>query len=95
MGYPIEKLGDAIGYLLQASTHVETANYEIGLAVGNLRRWLPKISDSALRKELSDLADKLDMIFSSLPAKPWPMKGYGHPDVESRFDSEPYGPAPE
>lgn len=82
IGYPIEKLGDAIHYLLQTSERVETANYEIGLAAGNLRRGLPEIIESALRKELSDLADKLDMIFSSLPAKPWPMKGYGHPDIE-------------
>jgi hypothetical protein len=89
IGYPIEKLGDAIHCLLQTSSRVETANYEIGLAVGNMRRGLPEIKDSALRKELVDLADKLDVIFSSLPAKPWPMKGYGHPDVESRFDSEP------
>ncbi len=92
LGYPIEKLGDAIDYLLQTSTSVESANYEIGIAAGNLRRWLPKISDAGLRKELSDLADKLDMIFLTLPAEPWPMKGYGHPDVESRFDSGPNDP---
>jgi hypothetical protein len=86
--YPIEKLGDAIWMLLQTDRSVEQANYEIGLAVGNMRRGLPEIKDSAVRKELVDLADKLDVIFASLPAKPWPMKGYGHPDVESRFDSE-------
>ncbi|MGD0177778.1 MAG: hypothetical protein ABSA50_01350 [Candidatus Bathyarchaeia archaeon] len=92
IGYPIEKLGDAIDFLLQTSKRLETANYEIGLGVGNLRRGLPKINDPALRRVLVDLADRLDTIFSSLPAEPWPMKDYGHPDVESRFDSDPYGP---
>jgi hypothetical protein len=88
VSYPIEKLGDAIDYLLQAETPVQTANYEIGLATGNLRRSIPNIAHDATEKELLALADKLDIIFSNLPATPWPVKDYGHPDVESRFGSE-------
>ena len=33
------KLGDAIFLLLQTGRRVEQANYEIGLAVTNLKRW--------------------------------------------------------
>ncbi len=84
--YPIEKLGVAVHYLLSTNTTLEDANYEIGLAASHLKRNLPRTSGS-IRQELSLRANELDILFSKLPAKPWPGKGFGSPDVESRFDA--------
>jgi len=36
-------------------------------------------------KRLGKIEGELDIIFSELPAKPWPVKGFGAPGVESRF----------
>jgi hypothetical protein len=87
ISYPIEKLGVAVDYLLSANTTVEEANYEIGLAASNLKRNLPRTSGS-IRQELSLRANELDVLFSKLPAKPWPVKGFGSDDVESRFGAD-------
>jgi len=87
MSYPIEKLGVAVHYLMSTDTTVEDANYEIGLAASHLKRNLPRISGS-IRRELSLRANELDILFSKLPVKPWPVKGFGSPDVESRFGSD-------
>jgi hypothetical protein len=72
--------------MLLTNSPIEDANYEIGIAVGHMRTRTLKIKDSTVRREIADTTDKLDAIFSNLPAKPWPMKGYGHPSVESRLD---------
>ncbi len=85
--YTIEKLGVAVQYLLSTNTTVEDANYEIGLAASNLKRNLHRTSGS-IRQELSLRANELDVLFSKLPAKPWPAEGFGSPDVESRFGAE-------
>ncbi len=82
--YPLEKLGVAIDYLLSSGKTIEEANYEIGLAASSLQRGLPK-AQGRVREELARIAAELDLIFSELPAKPWPVEGFGSPDVESRF----------
>ncbi len=87
ISYPIEKLGVAVHYLLSTNTMVEDANYEIGLAASHLKRNLPRTSGS-IRQELTLRANELDVLFSKLPAKPWPAKGFGSLDVESRFDAD-------
>jgi hypothetical protein len=87
ISYPIEKLGVAVHYMLSTNTTVEDANYEIGLAASHLKRNLPRTSGS-IRQELTLRANELDVLFSKLPAKPWPVEGFGSPDVESRFGAE-------
>jgi hypothetical protein len=87
ISYPIEKLGVAVHYLLSTHTTVQDANYEIGLAASNLKRNLSGTS-GPIRQELSLRANELDVLFSKLPAKPWPVEGFGSPDVESRFGAD-------
>jgi len=90
VSYPIEKLGTAVRYLLNANVEVAAANYEIGISNDHLKDRVRAFAGPT-RKNLSDINDKLDILFSELPAKPWPMPGFGAPGVESRFKKEGAG----
>ena len=84
VSYPIEKLGTAVRYLLNADVEIAKANYEIGISNDHLKARV-KTFAGPTGKKLSDITDKLDILFSELPAKPWPVPGFGAPGVESRF----------
>lgn len=86
--YPIEKLGVAIDFLLSPNTDIETANYEIGLATSHMQWKAGEIPLSPVGKQLRKISKELENTFSTLPARPWPMKGFGSPGVESRFKGE-------
>jgi len=90
ISYPIEKLGTAVRYLLNANVEVAAANYEIGISNDHLKDRV-KAFAGPTRKNLSDITGQLDILFSELPAKPWPMPGFGAPGVESRFKKEDAG----
>ena len=82
--YPIEKLGTAIRYLMSPDVEVESANYEIGIGRDHLGPRVKTILGT-VGKQLAKIEGELDIIFSELPAKPWPVKGFGAPGAESRF----------
>lgn len=82
--YGIEKLAVALSYLLSPDNEIEKANYEVGLAARDLTRMAGTVT-SSVSKQLKELAEELDMIFTELPADPWPINGFGAPGVESRF----------
>ncbi len=84
--YPIEKLRTAVGYLLNRNVEVAAANYEIGISNDHLKPRVKAFAGPIARK-LSDITNKLDILFSELPAKPWPVPGFGAPGVESRFNN--------
>lgn len=86
--YPVEKLGAAIRFLLSPHSEIEDANYEIGLAANHIQERKGKLSPSVEATKLKKIGNELERIFSILPARPWPMKGFGAPGVESRFKSE-------
>jgi hypothetical protein len=85
--YPIEKLGTAVEYLLNKNVELARANYEIGISNDHLKPRIKTIAGPVGRK-LSNITDKLDILFSELPAKPWPVPGFGAPGVESRFKDD-------
>lgn len=85
--YPIEKLGTAVSYLLNLNVEVAAANYEIGISNDHLKARV-KAFAGPIGHKLSDITDKLDILFSELPAKPWPVPGFGAPGVESRFKKD-------
>jgi len=85
--YPIEKLDTAVRYLLNVNVEVAAANYEIGISNDHLKARV-KAFAGPIGKKLSAITDKLDILFSELPAKPWPMPGFGAPGVESRFKKD-------
>lgn len=86
--YPVEKLGTAIRFLLSPHSEIEDANYEIGLAANHMQERKGKLSPSVEETKLKKIGNELERIFSILPARPWPMEGFGSPGVESRFKSE-------
>ncbi len=86
--YPLEKLGVAIDFLLSPNTDVEDANYEIGLAASHMQERIGEIPLSPVGKQWREIGKEVEKIFSTLPARPWPMEGFGSPGVESRFKSE-------
>ncbi len=83
--YPIEKVGVAISYLMDGKKKVETANYELGLACEHLKQKIPDLKDTPETTWANSIYTKLEIIFSKLPAEPWPVEGFGYPGVESRF----------
>ncbi len=76
VSYPTEKLGTAVRYLISPDIQVEAANYEIGIASGHIRPRAKGIGGTVGR-QLTQVVDALDIIFSELPAKPWPVLGFG------------------
>lgn len=70
--YVKEKLTVAIARLLSADREIKTANYEVGLAAGELKR-LAQTFTSPVSTVLKEISDELDLIFSELPAEPWPI----------------------
>jgi len=85
IGYPIEKLGVALYYLINPKRTLEGANYELGCACEHFKWKLDNIKDIEQKKWANSLYKRIEFLFSKLPAKPWPMKGFGEPGVESRF----------
>ncbi len=86
--YPLEKLGAAIDFLFSPNTDVEVANYEIGLAASYIQERIGEIPLSPVGKQWREIGKEIEKIFSTLPARPWPMEGFGSPGVESRFKNE-------
>lgn len=86
--YPIEKLGTAIDYILDSKRTIEEANYELGLASEHIKEKSEGIHNPNDLKWATAIHQKIECLFSKLPAKPWPVKGFGFPGVESRFDDE-------
>ena len=84
--YPIEKLGVAQDYLLNPERSEEQANYEIGLASEHLKEKVVNIQNSETLKWAKNIQERIEFLFSKLPAEPWPVKGFGYPGVESRFE---------
>ena len=84
--YPIEKLGVAMHYLMDPKLTIEGANYELGCACEHFRRKIGNIKDVEKKKWANHLYKRIEFLFSQLPVKPWPMRGFGEPGVESRFE---------
>lgn len=57
----MEKLTVALSYLLSPDKEIEKANYEIGLAAGDLTRMTHTVTLS-VSEQLKELAEELDMI---------------------------------
>jgi hypothetical protein len=83
--YPIEKLGVAISYLMDSNVKIERANYEIGLACEHFKEKIANLQEKEKQEWAASIYQKLEFMFSKLPAEPWPVEGLGEPDVESRF----------
>jgi len=65
---------------------IEDANYELGCACEHFKWKLDNIKDIKDKEWTNSLYKRIEFLFSELPAKPWPMKGFGEPVVESRFE---------
>ena len=84
--YPIEKLGVAMHYLTNPNHTIEGANYELGCACEHFRRKIDNIKDIEKKEWANNLYKRIEFLFSKLPVKPWPMRGFGEPGIESRFE---------
>ena len=83
--YAIEKLGVAEDYLFDSKTSLEQAGYEVGLASEHLKGKVENIRNLEARALVVKLQERIEFLFSQLPARPWPVEGFGQLGVESRF----------
>jgi len=86
--YAVERLGVAEDYLLDPKTGVEEAGYEVGLVSEHLKGKVESIRDQETRAWVVKLMERVEFLFSRVPAKPLPVEGFGHPGVESRFEKK-------
>jgi len=89
--YAVEKLGVAEDCLLDSKTSVEEAGYEVGLVSEHLKGKVESIRNQEIRAWVVKLMERVEFLFSRMPAKPWPVEGFGHPGVESRFRKKSRG----
>jgi len=89
--YAIEKLGVAEDRLLDPKAGVEEAGYEVGLVSEHLKGRVESIRNQEIRAWVVKLMERVEFLFSRMPAKPWPVEGFGHPSVESRFEKKSRG----
>jgi len=89
--YAVERLGVAEDCLLDPKTGMEEAGYEVGLVSEHLKGKVESIRNPEIRAWVVKLLERVEFLFSRMPAKPWPVEGFGHPGVESRFEKKSRG----